>query len=233
MSGGPTHSAHLTEAVHDYLPTNESHAQEPTKFQAEQALAQTFESGGLPQSLNTYNGRGGQQRSHGHALSQSEALIAKNLHLNAIKTLTDQFGGRLVDVAENSVIVELTAKSSRVEAFLSLLRPFGILEAARSGKPAPKSVTRDLFPETLTRITFVVVGLQDRWSCPEPPSLVTTTTTTSPPKSPRSTPRCFLPVKPLRPGRSTKARYPKKLGKACAFQAGAVVVSPRVAMFTL
>jgi acetolactate synthase-1/3 small subunit len=54
--------------------------------------------------------------------------------LNAIKTLTDQFGGRLVDVAENSVIVELTAKSSRVEAFLSLLRPFGILEAARSGE---------------------------------------------------------------------------------------------------
>jgi acetolactate synthase small subunit len=149
MSGGPTHSAHATEAVHDYLPTNESNqAQEPTKYQAEQALAQTFESGGLPQSLSTYNGRGQQQQRQqfqGHALSQSEALIAKNLHLNAIKTLTDQFGGRLVDVAENSVIVELTAKSSRVEAFLSLLRPFGILEAARSGEsssPSPSQSSR-------------------------------------------------------------------------------------------
>ncbi|KAG7527784.1 hypothetical protein FFLO_06591 [Filobasidium floriforme] len=130
MSGGPTHSAHSNDAVHDYLPTNEG----TEKFQAEQALAQNFESsGGLPPSLSSYNGRQQQGGHQGHALSQSEALIAKNLHLNAIKTLTDQFGGRLVDVAENSVIVELTAKSSRVEAFLSLLRPFGILEAARSG----------------------------------------------------------------------------------------------------
>lgn len=131
MSGGPTHSAHSNDAVHDYLPTNEG----TEKFQAEQALAQNFESsGGLPPSLSSYNGRQQQGGHQGHALSQSEALIAKNLHLNAIKTLTDQFGGRLVDVAENSVIVELTAKSSRVEAFLSLLRPFGILEAARSGE---------------------------------------------------------------------------------------------------
>lgn len=66
-------------------------------------------------------------------MSASEALIAKNLHLSAIKTLADQFGGRVVDVAENSCIVELTAKSSRVDSFLSLMRPFGVLEAARSG----------------------------------------------------------------------------------------------------
>jgi len=144
MSGGPTHSAHATDAVHDYLPTQESGmAQEPTKFQAEQALAQNFESaGGLPGSLSSYSNRG--HSHHGHALSQSEALIAKNLHLNAIKTLTDQFGGRLVDVAENSVIVELTAKSSRVEAFLSLLRPFGILEAARSGESRPRVVVASM-----------------------------------------------------------------------------------------
>jgi len=38
-----------------------------------------------------------------------------------------------VDVSEHSVIVELTAKTSRVEAFLSLVKPFGILEAARTG----------------------------------------------------------------------------------------------------
>ena len=66
--------------------------------------------------------------------SASEALIAKNLHLAAVKTLADQFGGRIVDVAENSCIVELTAKSIRVDAFLSLVRPFGVLEAARSGR---------------------------------------------------------------------------------------------------
>jgi acetolactate synthase-1/3 small subunit len=47
--------------------------------------------------------------------------------------LSKQFGAKVVDVAEHSVIVELTAKSSRVEAFLNLLKPFGILEAARTG----------------------------------------------------------------------------------------------------
>ncbi len=94
----------------------------PDKYAREQALARSFESRGL------YPGRAA------GPTSASEALIAKNLHLAAIKTLADQFGGRVVDVAENSCIVELTAKSTRVDAFLSLMRPFGVLEAARSGQ---------------------------------------------------------------------------------------------------
>lgn len=67
-------------------------------------------------------------------MTASEALIAKNLHLSGIKTLVEQFGGKVVDVSENSCVVELTAKSSRVDNFLGLMRPFGVLEAARSGK---------------------------------------------------------------------------------------------------
>ena len=54
--------------------------------------------------------------------------------MNSIKVLADQFGGRIVDVSENSVIVEMVAKTKRVEAFLSLLRPFGLLESARTGQ---------------------------------------------------------------------------------------------------
>jgi len=38
-----------------------------------------------------------------------------------------------VDGSENSVIVEMAAKTSRVEAFLNLLKPFGVLESARTG----------------------------------------------------------------------------------------------------
>ena len=77
-------------------------------------------------------------------MTPSEALIAKNLHFNAIKTLAEQFGGRIVDVGENDCIVQLTAKSLRVNAFLNLMRTFGVLEAARSGKLSiPRlSVTR-------------------------------------------------------------------------------------------
>ncbi|WWC62767.1 acetolactate synthase, small subunit [Kwoniella dejecticola CBS 10117] len=98
------------------------------KLQREQALARSFEDSDQPQShpQSLYPSR----RSE---ISASEALIAKNLHLSAIKTLSDQFHGKVVDVSENSCIVELTAKSSRIDAFLSLMRPFGVLEAARSG----------------------------------------------------------------------------------------------------
>ncbi|KAJ7647510.1 hypothetical protein FB45DRAFT_893626 [Roridomyces roridus] len=40
---------------------------------------------------------------------------------------------KIVDVSEHTVIIELTAKTARVEAFLNLIKPFGILEAARTG----------------------------------------------------------------------------------------------------
>jgi acetolactate synthase-1/3 small subunit len=102
---------------------------EGDKIQREQALARTFESSG---SNGNSNGLYPSRPSEG--MSASEALIAKNLHMTAIKLLVEQFGGKVVDVAENSVIVEITAKSSRVDAFLSLMRPFGVLEAARSGR---------------------------------------------------------------------------------------------------
>jgi len=66
-------------------------------------------------------------------LTTSQLLQLKHGNLAAISTLSAQFGAKIVDVSENSVIVELSAKSHRVEAFLSLLRPFGILESARTG----------------------------------------------------------------------------------------------------
>ncbi|KAK8858745.1 acetolactate synthase, small subunit [Kwoniella newhampshirensis] len=99
------------------------------KVQREQALARSFEdsSSGSSGSGPLYPSRGRGE------ISASEALIAKNLHLSAIRTLADQFNGRIVDVAENSCIVELTAKSVRVDAFLGLMRPFGVMEATRSG----------------------------------------------------------------------------------------------------
>ncbi len=117
MTGGRTHAA--------YDPALESQPDE--KVEQERRLAESFErSAVVPSAL---------RRSYdsGAPLSASEALIAKNLHLGAIKTLSDQFGGKVVDVSDNSVIVELTAKSTRVDAFLKLVRPFGVLEAARSG----------------------------------------------------------------------------------------------------
>lgn len=66
-------------------------------------------------------------------LTPSEALRLKHQHLHSISVLSAQFGAKIVDISENSVIVEMAGKPGRVEAFLSLVQPFGILESARTG----------------------------------------------------------------------------------------------------
>lgn len=68
----------------------------------------------------------------GH-LSPSEALRQKHMHLQALTSLASHFAGKVVDVSNDSAIIELCAKTSRIDAFLKLVRPYGILEAARTG----------------------------------------------------------------------------------------------------
>ena len=48
----------------------------------------------------------------------------------------DRFGGRVVDAGETHVIVEVSGEFDRVERFLGLLRPYGVVELARSGPVA-------------------------------------------------------------------------------------------------
>lgn len=50
--------------------------------------------------------------------------------------LTKLFGGKVLDIHSNHMTVELSAKSDRVDAFLRLVRPYGIMELARSGPMA-------------------------------------------------------------------------------------------------
>jgi acetolactate synthase-1/3 small subunit len=47
--------------------------------------------------------------------------------------LVDIFRGRVVDVAANSVIVEVTGSAEKIDNFIDLMRPYGIKELARSG----------------------------------------------------------------------------------------------------
>jgi len=66
-------------------------------------------------------------------MTATEALSIKNDNLRSIKSLAEQFDGRIVDVSDSCVIVQLCAKSSRLDSFFKLVRPFGILELSRSG----------------------------------------------------------------------------------------------------
>lgn len=71
---------------------------------------------------------------HPSKLAASEALRHKHEHLTAITHLTHQFGGKVLDISTNNCIVEVSAKPTRIDSFLKLIQPFGILESARTGK---------------------------------------------------------------------------------------------------
>ncbi|CAE6335788.1 unnamed protein product [Rhizoctonia solani] len=111
LQGGPTHQART--------------------FERETTLAHNFESSRSPHP--DPHAVEHQPVVGPKALTPSELLRRKSEHLAAIRTLADQFGAKIVDVSENTVIVEMSGKTTRVNAFLSLVKPFGILESARTG----------------------------------------------------------------------------------------------------
>lgn len=47
--------------------------------------------------------------------------------------VVDIFRAKIVDVSENAVTIEITGDESKLEAFLKLVAPYGILELARTG----------------------------------------------------------------------------------------------------
>jgi acetolactate synthase-1/3 small subunit len=97
-------------------------------MEQEVALAQKFEHSGeagrfLPDDFDNRQ----------TPLTQTQALLHKSQIYGAVTTLASQFGARVVDVSTNSIIIEMTGKPTRVDAFLELLKPFGRLESARTG----------------------------------------------------------------------------------------------------
>ena len=53
-----------------------------------------------------------------------------------IRELAEVFRGRIVDVAPEEVIVEISGQEHKLEAFIDLMRPFGIVELVRTGRIA-------------------------------------------------------------------------------------------------
>jgi acetolactate synthase-1/3 small subunit len=53
-----------------------------------------------------------------------------------ILELVDIFRARVVDVGPNDLMVELSGTEDKVEAFLSLVRPYGVREMVRTGRIA-------------------------------------------------------------------------------------------------
>ncbi|MEM2342220.1 MAG: acetolactate synthase small subunit [Candidatus Bathyarchaeia archaeon] len=49
---------------------------------------------------------------------------------------TEIFKGHIVDVAHESLIIEITGDTDKIDAFIELMKPFGIKEIARTGVAA-------------------------------------------------------------------------------------------------
>ena len=65
-------------------------------------------------------------------------LLMIRVHAPAAKRpevvdLANLFRARVVDVARNSVMIELSGPEQKLEAFIDLVRPYGIRELARTG----------------------------------------------------------------------------------------------------
>jgi acetolactate synthase I/III small subunit len=61
---------------------------------------------------------------------------ASNATRREIRELSDIFRGRIVDVAKDQVIVEISGPEKKIEAFIDMMRPYGIVELARTGRIA-------------------------------------------------------------------------------------------------
>jgi len=53
-----------------------------------------------------------------------------------IRELVEIFRGRIVDVGDQEVMIEISGKEGKIEAFIDRMRPYGILELVRTGRIA-------------------------------------------------------------------------------------------------
>jgi acetolactate synthase-1/3 small subunit len=84
---------------------------------------------------------------------QREHLLVKvrvdNSSRSAVLEAVNLFRARVVDVATDALVIEVTGDSGKINAFLKVVEPYGIRELAQSGMLAigrgPKSITERVF----------------------------------------------------------------------------------------
>lgn len=71
-------------------------------------------------------------------------LRAADTDRQAIMAVANIFRAKIIDVAVDSLIIELTGNQSKVDAFIALLEKYEILELARTGIAALSRGSRDV-----------------------------------------------------------------------------------------
>lgn len=82
---------------------------------------------------------------------QQQEIVERDLMLVKVKTVGSQrseilelaeiFRAKIVDVAHEHLMIELSGQENKLTAFIDMLRPFGIIELARTGRIALSRTT--------------------------------------------------------------------------------------------
>ena len=77
---------------------------------------------------------------------QSQDIVERDLMLikvsatgvsrSEIREMVEIFRGKIVDIGEEHLIIEISGSENKLTAFIDLMRPYGILELARTGRIA-------------------------------------------------------------------------------------------------
>lgn len=81
-------------------------------------------------------------------------VSTKDRARSEVRELVDIFRGSIVDVGLDHVMIEVSGRESKIEAFVERMREFGILEMVRTGRVAVlrnETITEDLAEEVLTQ----------------------------------------------------------------------------------
>lgn len=77
-------------------------------------------------------------------------VSTENGRRGEIRELVDIFRGRIVDVGASHVMIEISGRENKIEAFIERMREFGILEMVRTGRIAmlrDRTITEELESE--------------------------------------------------------------------------------------
>jgi acetolactate synthase-1/3 small subunit len=82
-------------------------------------------------------------------------VSTENGRRGEIRELVDIFRGRIVDVSAKHVMIEISGRENKIEAFIDRMREFGILEMVRTGRIAmmrSRTITEGLSTDSLAPV---------------------------------------------------------------------------------
>ncbi|MGL4555750.1 MAG: acetolactate synthase small subunit [Gemmataceae bacterium] len=64
------------------------------------------------------------------------SVAADPARRSEISLLVEMFRGRVVDIGLETMMIEISGREDKIDAFIDLMRPYGIIELARTGRIA-------------------------------------------------------------------------------------------------